>query len=50
MNIFVTEEFMKLANVDDSIVRQVAKELDGGLHDGVNAIYQKRVKKSLLSF
>jgi hypothetical protein len=37
VKIFVTDDFddfMKLANVDDSIVRLIAKELEGGLHDG----------------
>ncbi len=49
VNIFVTDEFedfMKLANVDDSMVRQVAKELEGGLHDGnldMNKLFKKRI-------
>ena len=49
VKIFVTdefEEFMKLANVNDSMINQVAKELDGGLHDGnldMNKLFKKRI-------
>ena len=55
MIIFVTDEFekfMKLANVDDAIIRKVAKELDAGLHDGnldMNALFKKRIASPRLS-
>lgn len=49
MRIFVTddfEKFMVLANIDDPMVCKVAKELNGGLHDGnldMNKLFKKRI-------